>query len=73
MRVDDLERIVGIGPVREQQLYELGILTFAQLAAADGAGLAAALGCGLWAVAGWQGKAAALNAECGIGEGRADE
>ncbi|MEM9740359.1 MAG: NADH-quinone oxidoreductase subunit NuoE [Pseudomonadota bacterium] len=30
---DDLKKIKGIGPVNETQLYELGIVTFAQIAA----------------------------------------
>lgn len=59
---DDLTRIKGIGEVREQQIYNLNILTYAELVAADAARLADLLG-GLVTpsmVAGWQAQALAL-------------
>lgn len=41
---EDLTQVNGIGPVRVEQLAELGITTFAALAAADAGDLAEKLG-----------------------------
>lgn len=44
LRTDNLEAIVGVGPVIASQLYEAGIFTFAELAAFDVEKLRALLG-----------------------------
>lgn len=59
---DNLTAINGIGEVREQQLYELGIYTYAQLVDADPVALAPMLGKLVQPsmVVGWQEQAAEL-------------
>ncbi len=50
---DDLTEIVGIGPVYRDRLHRAGITGFADLAAADAAGIAGRVGTGEAAVADW--------------------
>lgn len=58
---DDLQRVNGIGPVRVEQLAELGVSSFAELADADAVDLAAKLGVSVTQAEDWIGQAADLS------------
>jgi predicted flap endonuclease-1-like 5' DNA nuclease len=57
---DDLQRINGIGPVRVQQLGDIGVTGFAELADADAVDLAAKLGVSVAQTEDWIEQAADL-------------